>query len=209
MGYRKIKGVPMVKGSFRRAWVDRLGEDLGDLLTELHSVHLTPRERKRVTIHTVRSWRDSDRRFYRQARRLAYPLLRRDDHVLADAFWKDFFERITRHDFVPTFIHGDLTGGNIILDPSSSELTGIIDWGDAQVGDPAFDFVGLFEVNTRLGEQALDSYRGRKAGFRERADLYLKTIPFGEISWGVRQKSQHFIELGLRHLCHRLALADG
>ncbi len=205
-GYRKIQGVPMVRGSFRRAWVDRLGEDLGHFLTELHSLRLKPREQQLVTLHTVQSWRDSDRRFYRQVRRLAYPLLRHDDRVLADAFWKDFFERITRHSFVPKFIHRDLTGGNIIIDPSRSKLIGVIDWGDAQVGDPAFDFVGLFEVNTHLGERALDTYGRRKEGFSERVDMYFKTIPFVEISWGVRQRARRFVELGLRHFRQRLAL---
>lgn len=203
-GYKKITGVPMLKGNFRRAWVDRLGQDLGRLLTELHSFDLADRELKTVKRHTVESWVESNRMFYRQIRKLVFPILNRTERALAEAFWKQFFDEFTDYDFMPTLIHSDLTGGNILIDPSKAKLTGIIDWGDAKVADPAFDFVGILEVNKSLGQRSMDCYGGPKSGFRERADLYLKTIPFGEISWGVRQKSKHFVELGLRHLHQRL-----
>ncbi len=41
------------------------------------------------------------------------------------------------------FIHGDFSPDNLIIDPVSGRLTGIIDWGNAAIGDPALDFVPL------------------------------------------------------------------
>lgn len=41
------------------------------------------------------------------------------------------------------FIHGDFRDGNIIVDPSSGRLVGIIDWGNAAVGDRVLDFMNL------------------------------------------------------------------
>ncbi len=41
------------------------------------------------------------------------------------------------------FIHDDLAPDHVLVDPESGALTGIIDWTDAGVGDPALDFVVL------------------------------------------------------------------
>ena len=41
------------------------------------------------------------------------------------------------------FIHGDFGPGNLIVDPTSGRLSGIVDWGNAAIGDPALDFVPL------------------------------------------------------------------
>lgn len=39
-----------------------------------------------------------------------------------------------------SFLHGDFGPANIIVDPSTGRLEGIIDWGNAQLGDRARDF---------------------------------------------------------------------
>ena len=46
------------------------------------------------------------------------------------------------HEFSGTlsFLHGDFGPANIIVDPSTGRLAGIIDWGNAQLGDRAWDF---------------------------------------------------------------------
>jgi aminoglycoside phosphotransferase (APT) family kinase protein len=43
----------------------------------------------------------------------------------------------------PCFLHGDFRGGNILVDPGSGRLAGVIDWGNAALGDPALDFMTL------------------------------------------------------------------
>jgi aminoglycoside phosphotransferase (APT) family kinase protein len=41
------------------------------------------------------------------------------------------------------FLHGDFRDGNLIVDPVSGRLVGVIDWGNAAVGDPSLDFMTL------------------------------------------------------------------
>ncbi len=38
------------------------------------------------------------------------------------------------------FIHNDLGPEHVLLDPATGRLVGILDWTDAAIGDPAFDF---------------------------------------------------------------------
>jgi aminoglycoside phosphotransferase (APT) family kinase protein len=41
------------------------------------------------------------------------------------------------------FIHGDFSPDNLMVDPGTGRLIGVIDWGNAAIGDPALDFVPL------------------------------------------------------------------
>ncbi|KAM3511873.1 hypothetical protein MY11210_004491 [Beauveria gryllotalpidicola] len=43
----------------------------------------------------------------------------------------------------PVFLHADLKGEHIFVDPDTGRLAGVIDWSDACVGDPAVDIHGL------------------------------------------------------------------
>ncbi|KAF1734348.1 hypothetical protein CRV24_005886 [Beauveria bassiana] len=45
--------------------------------------------------------------------------------------------------YTPVFLHADLKGEHIFVDPDTGRLTGVIDWSDACVGDPAVDIHGL------------------------------------------------------------------
>ena len=40
-------------------------------------------------------------------------------------------------------IHGDIAPRNLLADPATGQLTGIVDWGDAAWADPAMDFAKL------------------------------------------------------------------
>jgi aminoglycoside phosphotransferase (APT) family kinase protein len=57
------------------------------------------------------------------------------------------------------FLHGDFLGDNIIVDPASGRLVGVIDWGNAAIGDPAMDFVTLvLWRGWRFMHAVLDAY---------------------------------------------------
>ena len=44
----------------------------------------------------------------------------------------------------PRLVHNDLWAEHILVDLRSGGVSGIIDWGDAVIGDPAVDFAGLY-----------------------------------------------------------------
>ena len=47
-------------------------------------------------------------------------------------------------------LHNDLSSEHILVDETGQRLTGIIDWSDAEIGDPAVDVAGVFHF---LGER--------------------------------------------------------
>jgi aminoglycoside phosphotransferase (APT) family kinase protein len=46
--------------------------------------------------------------------------------------------------YVPTLAHNDFGIEHILVDPAMRRITGIIDWGDAAIADPAYDFGKLY-----------------------------------------------------------------
>jgi aminoglycoside phosphotransferase (APT) family kinase protein len=46
-------------------------------------------------------------------------------------------------EYSPTLVHNDIKGEHILVDPQSGRITGILDWADAGIGNPAVDIAGL------------------------------------------------------------------
>jgi aminoglycoside phosphotransferase (APT) family kinase protein len=63
------------------------------------------------------------------------------------AEWLDgWFQRLAARrpaSAAAVLIHGDIAPQNLMADPSTGALTGIVDWGDAALDDPAADFAKL------------------------------------------------------------------
>lgn len=54
---------------------------------------------------------------------------------------------------LPRFTHNDLGDDHLLMDPSTSQIVGVIDWSDAAFGDPCVDFLFL---NHWLGAAFID-----------------------------------------------------
>jgi aminoglycoside phosphotransferase (APT) family kinase protein len=69
-----------------------------------------------------------------------------------------------------SFLHGDFSLDNVIVDLASGRLVGVIDWGNAAVGDPALDFVWLvLSRGWRFVHSVIDAYqRPIDEGFLDR-----------------------------------------
>lgn len=46
-------------------------------------------------------------------------------------------------EYSPALVHNDIKGEHILVDPQSGRITGILDWADAGIGNPAVDIAGL------------------------------------------------------------------
>lgn len=64
-------------------------------------------------------------------------------------------------------LHGDVSPGHLLFDPGTGRLTGVIDFGDLAIGDPARDFIYVYEdYGSEILEAVLDRYAdGNAASF--------------------------------------------
>lgn len=120
----------------------------------------------------------------------------------SERLWEDFLNDGTIFAFQPVLIHCDLACEHILCDPERGVLTGVIDWGDATIGDPALDFVGLHvERGREFTERVLAHYPGTvDAAFWRRMDFYLCYGPFSELLYGAYSASEKFIAQGIEGL---------
>lgn len=68
-------------------------------------------------------------------------------------------------------VHSDLNPKNLLLDPATLEITGVLDWEFAHAGHPFTDLGNLlrFERDPTFGEAVLDSHVARRGGTADEA----------------------------------------
>jgi aminoglycoside phosphotransferase (APT) family kinase protein len=88
--------------------------------------------------------------------------------------------------------HNDLGAEHVLVDPATGAITGIIDWSDAAVADPAAEAGRLLRD---LGPEHLDtviagiaSSRQRDAALRARAWWYARCLIVEDLAYAVRRR---------------------
>ena len=203
-GYGKISGVTVQSPPFRKEWTKPLAAQIASFLKELHSIRLRGDRFRDIPRYPAEVWFRTLREQYRKIRRIVYPLLDSRLRSRSEKFWQNLLSEFIDADFEPTLIHGDLGGENILFDPASVRLTGILDWSYLQISDPAFEFAHLFIDKSELGEEVLKLYRIEESDFKKRVQLYVDSEPFYEIMWGVSHHWDKPKKLGLSQLAKTL-----
>jgi aminoglycoside phosphotransferase (APT) family kinase protein len=102
------------------------------------------------------------------------------------------------------FSHNDLGIEHVLVDPGSWTVTGIIDWSDAAIVDPAVD-VGLLyrDLGPAALDAALGSYRTEvndPATLRERAVFYARCSLFEDLAYGIGAGQDRYVRKSLAAL---------
>lgn len=200
MGYPKIVGEPVssMDAAGDGFWPERLGRFLFDL-------HLVPPEFVGMRMIEPAVWRERHRALLEAFRDRVSPLLTAAERSAAALVFAGFLDDDRTGRFAPGLIHHDL-GPSHVLVSSSGDLAGVIDWGDAEVGDPAADFAWLLNGMPAAGERALGAYGGEPdAAFRDRARFYHRLGPWHEVAYGLDTEQLTFVERGLAGVRERLA----
>ncbi len=86
------------------------------------------------------------------------------------------------------FSHNDLGIEHVLVAPATGAITGVIDWSDAALTDPASDFGLLYrDLGPAALAAALTAYgRGDTAALRERAAFYARCSLLEDLAYGSR-----------------------
>lgn len=136
-------------------------------------------------------WRDLYRGHADDWRRTVLPLLDADERGRAEAL---LAEIETLAGYEPALVHCDLGPSHLICRDGS--LVGVIDWADAQVGDPAVDYSWL--LNVPFPDWEVDDE------LRRRALVYHRLGPWFEVEYGLRIEEPDWVSSGLEGLRSRL-----
>jgi aminoglycoside phosphotransferase (APT) family kinase protein len=193
IGYRKLAGRPLTTPVARG-----LAGDVARFLSELHQVpvdaaHLAPGD-----------WREDLHDLLAEFGRDVVPLLSGAERRHAQAMFADYLADESSFTFKSAIVHADLGPEHLLTD--GERLTGVIDWSDATVGDPAIDFAWLLygagrafadELGDRLPDQVDESTR-------RRALFFHRLGPWHEVTYGLSLGEVGFVRSGLEGVRERL-----
>jgi aminoglycoside 2''-phosphotransferase len=198
MGYRLIPGelrADHMPDSSR----DRYSSSIAVFLTQLQGVplgevgDLVPR-------YTGGDWRSLYLGLREEVERGVAPRLPPEaaSRLLGD--FDGYLEEPSNFRFSPRLIHRDLSSDHILHDPATENLTGVIDWGDSCIGDPAFDITGLLADYGLAFAEAVAAAKGDPAEYLERAGFYARNIGVHQALHGLNVGDGAHVEAGLRRL---------
>jgi aminoglycoside phosphotransferase (APT) family kinase protein len=89
------------------------------------------------------------------------------------------------------FSHNDLGIEHVLVDPRSGAVTGVIDWSDAALVDPAYDYGLLFRD---LGPVALPPGDDLEPDVRERAVFFARCSVLEDLAYGVETGRKRYAD---------------
>ena len=193
VGYRKLAGRPL-----RSPVPLRLAGDLARFLAELHALPIED-----VPLPTA-DWRAGLHELVEEFRRDAVPLLAAAERPRAEAMFAAYETKESNFAFRPAVVHADVGPEHLLTD--GERLTGVIDWSDAMIGDPAIDLAWLLngageefaaELSARL-DLGLDDPMRRRALFFHRLG------PWHEVTYGLSVGGPDLVRSGLEGVRDRL-----
>jgi aminoglycoside 2''-phosphotransferase len=142
--YEKLPGVPLNEyRPLHRHERPRLRRFVARLLTELASLPANPLRRIGCKSGTPHAWGEVYVNLQQRYERVGAAIVSRRMNEAIQAQFDEFFSILKDSRYCPVLSHRDLGSYNILWDPERGEPTGVLDWEDARLGDPAFDLVGL------------------------------------------------------------------
>jgi aminoglycoside 2''-phosphotransferase len=205
VGYRVIAGASPLEIGVQPAHALELARQLAEFLSALHSFPMEEAARLGVPGGSADDWRREYTAFYAEVCEQVLPMLDAAEQSGVSALWEGYLADDANFAFAPALIHRDLGAEHILVDPDG-RLSGVVDWGDASIGDPAIDFTGLYHgLGQQFAEQVLDHYRRpHEPSFWRRVRFYRDIIPFYEIRFGQLDGSLAHLARGLEQLRRQL-----
>ena len=204
VAYRKLDGGPLDSRACRGAQGAALAARLGSFLTVLHTFPRANAIQAGLADADSSEWLEQQRGLAARCERDVMPLLDPDERRRARAVFDAFLSSWDRSvDLV--LVHADLGPAHILR--RGSTVSGVIDWSDARLGDPALDLAWLLHgTSTRFTDALLSAYAGREpeATLQRRALFYHRLGPWHEVLYGLEIGRSDLVASGLAGIRQRL-----
>ena len=201
-GYQKIAGIPLEKKHLNPQISDNIAIQLAQCISSLHAIPVANLKNTLVPYYEISQWIDMFNELQKKVEKILFPYIEPNIQAYISQMFTEYFSWNEKLVFRPTLVHNDLMKGNILFDPNQHKITGIIDFGDGCVGDPARDFAGIkFDFGIPFAKQTFDLYQGTiDKYFWNRVCFYEKCVPFYIMDYGLVTKSEKHLKQGLEYL---------
>ncbi|WP_163779384.1 phosphotransferase family protein [Myxococcus vastator] len=197
-GYEKLPGTPALLVEPGRLDLSGLGRGLGAFLGTLHA--LDPAEADALGVPG-----DDDPELEAWSAAAVDDLRLAAEHGHVDpsraADWEQRLRvRPTEGRGAPRLVHGDFAAEHVLVDARGAP-TGVIDWSDACVGDPARDLAGLLHWGgAPMLASALETYGAVSPAVLTRARWFAACRAVADIAFGQTLGRPEYLAAGQRAL---------
>ncbi|MFX1572893.1 MAG: phosphotransferase family protein [Promethearchaeota archaeon] len=206
-GYKKINGISLSKCFNKTSKIEKIkiANEIGVFLSQLHSDKLVEKAINNKIIEVILTpdkYRQEWQNYFDQIQTNVFPLMKLYQKIWVSNHFNSFLTKEKNFNFTPTIIHGDFDTSNILVDPNTFMITGIIDFEESRLYDPATDFIFYEEGNIFL-EKLLASYKKKMDPyFKERMKFLYGCTCLHYIKFGVENNLNDMIKVGFQMLKH-------
>lgn len=199
VGYRKLPGTLADEYQWMPGAIETIAPALAAFLCGLHAFSTDRAVELGAPTYSPRAWRDRHAALFATARDAAEPHLPAGTFARFVAQWERMLAEEERFAFAPVLIHGDLAMEHVLVDDAGG-LSGVIDFGDAMVADPALDFAGFPDALARRVLHLYGDDSRAREGIWLRRELYRRAGPLHAIWAGVELGRADLLRSGIDDL---------
>jgi aminoglycoside 2''-phosphotransferase len=175
-----------------------IAHDIGRFLSSLHSV---PIEDVKSLGYSQEDLAEMWTRRRNTAREIVYPLVNTDIRRWIEGFYSGFIAVLKQSKITQSLIHADIESEHIIVDPKKQRLAGIIDFGDAHIDDPAYDFNFLESYGNEFMQSVYETYTNPlDESFDARREFYKTRRMISNLQHWITHNDQEKVQYHIRQL---------
>lgn len=182
----------IVSDTFSKEELCRVARQIGGFLDKLHSLSIGKAKDLGVKqVESLKTWRDR----LEKIKRSVFPQIPHAERSWAISIFNNFFETLKANPMPLTVIHSDIMPEHIIVNPETHYLSGIIDFGDIEIGDPAYDFAFLAKYGKDFLNWTYETYgQPKDPAFEIRRQFYLDRLALTNLEHSIEQNDKAMIE---------------
>ena len=141
--------------------LEKAAEDLADFLRTLHSIPVEMSQKCELARLDAAAFA---RRLREASMETIYEFLDPETRHQLDTTLEKWSLLSQPDEWQPSLLHCDIGPGHVLYDPQAKNVTGVIDFGDILIGEPARDFVYIYEdYGPVILNEVLNRYAGQEA----------------------------------------------
>ncbi|MCK4844270.1 MAG: phosphotransferase [Candidatus Heimdallarchaeota archaeon] len=201
VGYEKIPGISLSRclNNASHSEKKNIANEIGKFLSEYHSravyevfkQNFYPSQ-ELSSEHHKKIWSD----YREKMERIVFPLVGKKSTLWLTNLFDNFLANKENFTYSLTATHGDFDTSNILVNPESFQITGIIDFEDANIADPAYDLC-FIEEGKDFSDAIFENYTGIiDPTMKDRIKFYYCRAGTIYIITGVEWNNPRMIEYG-------------